>query len=276
MKTVLSFILIAFFFYCNAQTDTLYANQTHNLAIFFQSPIRQALAGSGNFTFSYNRDKPQYFGLLQASPGPGSNLLVLTIDGNVYSFALHYRKELLQTNRFIELNESIGHENQTLTFRKPQVTKDSTIPNIPDKKYQTKKKKYFEDVCTSLLQKNTRNLKSKGKDGMHLGLQNVVYRNREVFLVFGVKNKSGIDFELEYLKVFKVNGNKKRKSSYQKIGLEPVYVQAYPVMVKNNTDKRFVYVLPKFTLGDSERLLFEFQEKRGSRNVQLVVDKIVL
>jgi hypothetical protein len=30
-----------------------------------------------------------------------------------------------------------------------------------------------------------------------------------------------------------------------------------------------VYVVPKFTLGDSEKLLFELNEKRGSRTLNL-------
>lgn len=151
-----------------------------------------------------------------------------------------------------------------------------TVPRIQKKISHIKKKDYFENVSSSLLLKKTKTLKSKRKNGMGLGLQNIQYHNREVYLVFEIKNKSGIDFELEYLKVFEVNGNKRKKSSYQKIQLVPVYAHAYQIMIKNNTSKRFVYVVPKFTLCVSERLLLELKEKRGSRNVQLSLNKIVL
>ena len=63
----------------NAQTtsilDTIYANDTKNVALFFPEPIRQGITGSENFVFTYNREKEQYFGLLQAKQGKESNLL---------------------------------------------------------------------------------------------------------------------------------------------------------------------------------------------------------
>ena len=110
---------------------------------------------------------------------------------------------------------------------------------------------------------------------MRLALRNAQYLNREVFLVLEIGNHSGIDFELEFLKLFKVNGNNSRKSSFQRIEMIPIYVHAYPSLVNNNSKRCFVYVLPKFTLGYSETLLFELEEKRGSRNIRLGLRKIV-
>jgi len=275
MKTILAISLftsmISF-----AQTDTLYANQTHNLVLFFPTSIRQATPGSENFTFSYNRDTPQHFGLLQASPGANSNLLVVTNDGQVYSFALKYKEQLSQTNKYIRLEESIGHGMKVAKISRPKVVKDSMVRKKPRKTSNLRKADYFENLCSSLLQKNTKYLKSKRKDGMILRLEKTVYHNGEVYLVFEIKNRSGIDFELEYLKIFKLNGNPRRKSSFQKLKLAPVYAHYHPSMVKNQSDRRFVYVVPKFTLGDSEKLLFELNEKRGSRNVRLSLNKIVL
>mgnify|MGYP001795491121 CR=1 FL=1 len=253
----------------NAQTDTLYANQTHNLALFFPSPIRQATPGSENFTFSYNRDTPQHFGLLQASPGTNSNLLVITNDGHVYSFTLQYSKGMLRTNRFIGLDESIGHERPIVKIAKSELIQDLMMPETQKKTSHFRKADYFENLCSSLMLKNTQNLKSKKKGGMTLRLQNMVYHNREVYLVLEIANKSGIDFEVDYLKVFKVNGNKRRKSSFQKLQLIPVYAHNHPSMVNDLSKKRFVYVVPKFTFGDSENLQFELKEKKGSRMMDI-------
>ncbi|WP_299801214.1 DUF4138 domain-containing protein [uncultured Maribacter sp.] len=269
MKLICRLLLLFVICTGHAQSDTLYANNSHNVALFFPSPIRQAVSGSENFTFSYNRSIPQNFGLLQASPGPKSNLLVVTHDGQLYSFALHYRKKLSQTNKFIPINASIGHENQTMKVSKPQKVIDSTIVNSQKNASHSRKANHFEDLCSSLLLKNSKNLKSKRKDGLTLTLQNIEYHNREVYLVLDIANKSGIDFELDYLKMFKVNGNPSRKSSYQKLQLVPIYAHNYPIMVKNSKDKRFVYVVSKFTLGDSEKLLFELNEERGSRTLNL-------
>ena len=56
--------------------DTIYANASKNVALFFPSPIRQAIVGSENFVFSYDMEEPGYFGLLQGVEGVESNLLV--------------------------------------------------------------------------------------------------------------------------------------------------------------------------------------------------------
>ncbi|WP_317048430.1 hypothetical protein [Confluentibacter sediminis] len=70
--------------------DTIYANDQKNVALFFPKPIRQGITGASHFVFTYNREKEQYFGLLQAKPGTESNLLTITNDGKVYSYILKY------------------------------------------------------------------------------------------------------------------------------------------------------------------------------------------
>lgn len=223
MKNFLAILLFAPILFGHAQTDTLFANESHHLALFFPSPIRQAIAGSGNFTFSYNRGMPQHLGLLQAIPGKNSNLLVVTNDGQLYSFALQYRKKILQTYRFIGLGESVGSEGQTAKNIKSDVVMDSTPSKAPKKTSHFSRADYFENICAGLLNQDTKNLESKRKNGLALRLQNMTYHNFEVYLVFEIENSSGIDFELDYLKVFKSNGNTRRKSSFQKIRLVPSY-----------------------------------------------------
>ena len=91
---------------CSAQTnsqtnvvlDTIYANDTKNVALFFPEPIRQGITGSDNFVFTYNREKEQYFGLLQAKPGKDSNLLVINRNGSIFSYIVSYKKQLSKLN----------------------------------------------------------------------------------------------------------------------------------------------------------------------------------
>ena len=48
--------------------DTIFANESKIVALFFPAPIRQGITGAENFVFTYNREQEQHFGLLQASP----------------------------------------------------------------------------------------------------------------------------------------------------------------------------------------------------------------
>jgi hypothetical protein len=68
--------------------DTIYANVSNNVNLFFPSPIRQAIVGSEDFVFSYDRVEAVYFGLLQGVEGAERNLLVITSDHQIYAFVL--------------------------------------------------------------------------------------------------------------------------------------------------------------------------------------------
>lgn len=97
----------------------------------------------------------------------------------------------------------------------------------------------------------------------------MVYHGDEVYLVIEFANNSSIDFEIDYLNVYRTNGNKKRKASYQKLEQEIIHGFHFPSMVKNKNSKRFVITLPKFVLGDNEKLELELKELKGNRKMVL-------
>lgn len=263
MKKLL--IIFAVFYTCKSiyaqkSLDTIYANEYKNVAVFFPKPIRQATTGSPNFVFTYNREKEQYFGLLQAEEGKESNLLAITNDGEVYSYILKYKKELPQLNYFVGLRESIGNEVR-------KAIKDK--PSIPPISEAIKLEKFNRSFSKYLLRLTPDPITTKRKKGLKLQLQKMVYQGNQVYLVLEFKNNSGIDFEIDYLKAYRVNGNKKRKASYQKLEQQIIYSYEFPEIVKTNTKKRFVCVLPKFVLGAREKLEIELKELNGNRKMQI-------
>ncbi|MCK0156371.1 conjugative transposon protein TraN [Cellulophaga sp. F20128] len=264
MRTFILLYVIMISVFAKAQTskilDTIYANDTKNVALFFPEPIRQGITGSDNFVFTYNREKEQYFGLLQAKPGTESNLLTVTIDGNVYSYILKYSNILPKLNFFINKNESIGSEL-------PKEIKDSPITK-PVNEYANRITN-FQKFSEFLLKSNYENIETKREKGIKLQLQKMTYDASEVYLVFEVKNKSGIDFEIDYLNVYRTNGNKKRNASYQRLQQGVIYKHKMPYSIIDGEIQRFVYVIPKFVLGDNEKLLLELKELKGNRKVIL-------
>ena len=100
---ILIFLLLfsSFTTFASADPDTLYVNNYKAVALFFPSPIKQAITGNNHFTFTYNREAPQYLGLLQGIDGKDGNLLVITVDGNVFSYIVKYSDDLKQLTYFI-------------------------------------------------------------------------------------------------------------------------------------------------------------------------------
>ena len=129
---------------------------------------------------------------------------------------------------------------------------------------------YFQKFSEYLLNSKSEHIATKRKKGMKLRLQKMVYNASEVYIVIEVQNASGIDFKIDFLNIYRTNGNKKRKVSYQRLQQKVIYKHKMPSIIKDNKKKRFVFVLPKFVLGKNEKLQIELQELNGSRAVKLL------
>jgi Domain of unknown function (DUF4138) len=246
--------------FAQQKLDTIYANDKKNVALFFPNPIRQGITGADHFVFSYNREKEQYFGLLQATPGTESNLFTITKDGQVYSYILKYANKLSKLNYFISEKESIGNE-------KPKSIKQKPI--VKPTKEQVNRITYFQRFSEYLLNSKSEHIVTKHKKGVKLRLQKMFYNVSEVYLVIEIENKSNIDFEIDYLNIYRTNGNKKRKASYQSLQQKPIYKYKMPNIIRIGQSLQFVYVFPKFVLGDNEKLQIQFKELKGSRSITL-------
>jgi len=240
--------------------DTIYANDQKNVALFFPKPIRQGITGADHFVFTYNREKEQYFGLLQAKPGASSNLLTVTNDGSLYAYILQYAEKLPQLNYFLKEKEKIGNEKP----EKKQIKEEKRLVEI--KGYRLA---YFQRACTYLLHSKKEVIAKNQKGGVGLYLTKMVYDKSEVYLVIEIRNNSAINFDIDYLHIYQTNGIEERKASYQRLEKNVLYKHKMPKAVLNGLSKYVVYVLPKFVLGDKEKIMLELKELHGSRRVVL-------
>lgn len=256
-------ILMGLSLWTNAQAslDTIYANDKVTVALFFPHTICQGITGSENFVFTYNREKQQYFGLLQAQPGVDSNLLAITEDGQVYAYIIKYADSIPKLNYFISVSESIGRE-------KPLVKHTKNVMDTIGGELEDKTTPY-QSMSEQLLKISKKAISSRRKKGIVLKLLDLKYDKNKVYLVLEIKNRSEIDFEVDDLKVYVTSGHKKRKSSYQRLELPIRDQYKKPKRIRSGEHKRFVYVVPKFVLGDKEKLMIVLNELHGSRTVVL-------
>ncbi|TDN93344.1 uncharacterized protein DUF4138 [Salegentibacter sp. 24] len=188
--------------------DTIYANDQKNVALFFPEPIRQGITGSENFVFTYNREKGQYFGLLQAEPGKESNLLVVNRNGSVFSYIIKYREQLTKLNYFIPMSSSIGNERPIANDSLEVANSKSSIAN---------KHRYYDRFCSYLLDRKQRigRLK-KRKEGVALSVENIVFDKDELYFVIQITNNSSLDYDLNFLNLSIETRQKGKKKSLQK------------------------------------------------------------
>ena len=264
-NSVLIIAVICISAFAKAQTtkvlDTIYANDTKNVALFFPEPIRQGITGSDNFVFTYNREKEQYFGLLQAKPGKESNLLVVNINGSIFSYIVRYKKQLSKLNYFIPLSNSIGNE-------KP-IAKDSVLVESSEKLVDNSTY-YYQKFCSYLLNRKQRIGRIKKRnEGIILTVENIAFDKDELYFVIEIENNSTLDYDLNFLNLSIETRQKGKRKSLQRLYKEPIYKHNLPSKIKENETARFVYVLPKFSLSDDRRAILELNEKDGERNIEM-------
>ena len=247
----------------NTVLDTIYANDTKNVALFFPEPIRQGITGSDNFVFTYNREKEQYFGLLQAKPGKESNLLVVNRSGSIFSYIVSYKKQLSKLNYFIPLSNSIGNEKPIVTDSIQVETSEKSIDN---------RTYYYKKFCSYLLNRNQRIGRIKKRnEGIVLNVENIVFDKEELYFVIQIENNSTLDYDLNFLNLSIETRQKGKKKSLQSLNQEPIYKHNLPSKIAEGKMIRFVYVLPKFSLSNDRRAILELNEKDGERNIELKI-----
>lgn len=267
MKATILMIAVMLSAFAKAQSpvilDTIYANDTKNVALFFPEPIRQGITGSENFVFTFNREKEQHLGLLQAKPGKESNLLVINKNGAIFSYIVKYKAKLSKLNYFISETSSIGNENRVLENE----SKVEVLPKAP-----LSKRQYYERFCSYLLNKQQRiALKRKRNDGVILSLKNIVFDKEELYFVVEIKNNSSMDYDLNFLNLSVETRQKGKRKSLQRIYKEPLHKHRLPSKIKKGTTERLVYVMPKFSMSDERRVVLELNEKNGERDIKLKI-----
>lgn len=266
-NSILLATLILASFFAEAQSsssmDTIFANDQKNVSLFFPNPIRQGIVGSENFVFTYNREKEQYFGLLQAKPGEASNLLIINTNGSIFSYIVSYKEQLEKLNYFVPQSESIG-------FEQPKFTEKSDSTNVAN--MFTDKTFYYERFCSFLLTRKQHigNIQ-KRKNGIVLSLENIVFNKEELYFIIKIENKSTLDYDLNFLDISVQTRKQGKKKSIQRISKLPNFKYEVPTKVAEKEIKKMVYVLPKFSLGNDKMVILELNEKNGERNLKLKV-----
>ena len=267
MRLILFILSVFFFTFVEAQTteilDTIYANDSKNVALFFPEPVKQGITGSENFVFTYNREKEQYFGLLQAQPGKESNLLVINRNGSVFSYIVRYKAQLSKLNYFIPLSNSIGNENPKVADSIQTETSEKSIDNS---------RYYYQKFCSYLLDKRQYlGRYTRRNDGVILRVENIVFDKEELYFVIQIRNNSTLDYDLNFLNLSIETRQKGKKKSLQRLYQEPIFKHNLPSKIVKDKTVRFVYVMPKFSLSNDRRVILELNEKDGERNIEMKI-----
>lgn len=242
----------------SVHTDTLFVNEVQNTALFFHEPIKQAITGSNNFVFTYNRELQENFGLVQGSPGPDSNLIIISTRGSIYSFALKYAEKPDKLYHFISESARLG-----TIHGEPEVKK---LSKINDSLYVPKNDSLLRRIQNLPI---SQKLNYTIEYGIMLGVKNILFANNRIYYVMQVRNNSKLPYEINSLELTIQTRKKNRRKSMQQILKRPIECNKTSMTIAPGQTSSFVRAYDKFSISDDRRVLISMRETQGERNLSI-------
>jgi len=268
------------------------------VSVFFESKIINAKVGGPNFEVFYDDIKPTKLAIVKGFRGKNSNLMVHTEDNKFYSILLKYIDDVEKLTYHIQPSESVGTTldekliseadttNYTLTKEKKstlikeRVQKGEYIAPVKDESsylYNTDRMMFYKRHCSNLSNKKSQYKRTVFLESkVMLKLKNIKYNRNELYFIFELNNKSSLDYDINYVKIFKQAKVNNKRSADQIIAINKdqiVFKYNEPKRVKAKNKVEFIYVLKKFSINDDKNLIVEVSEQNGERNLFLNIAK---
>lgn len=130
------------------------------------------------------------------------------------------------------------------------------------------------DKCLQELRTKKRNIYSVGevKNKFELSMSNLYVHEDYMFFIFDLKNKSFIDYDIEFVKCFQRDIKKNKNAIQQETTIDPIYTKDFDTKIKGKHGNRLVLGFDKFTIPDNKIFEIELYEKGGGRHMKLAIE----
>lgn len=190
--------------------------------------------------------------LLVKAAVPGhqpTNLTVVTTDGAVYPFDVHYDSLPAATVfRFPAVKPSYNSIGRNLNlqdldfYSKMILSKKGTIGGIKDQRWD-----------------------------MQARVKGIFIQGEVLFFQLCIRNSSAIDFTPDFIRFYIRDKKKSKRTARQEIELKPIHTYGHVNSIPGNEERNCVFAFEKFTIPEAKYLYIEVMEKNGGRNLSLRV-----
>lgn len=174
-----------------------------------------------------------------------SNLQVITVDGKVYSFNVHY---------------SAKPEYLTIDLRKQDPFAPVTFDGIS---LNRKELEFYSGVVAALDPSFKK--ANDTKYGVELYLQGVYTKNDVLFFSYRLKNYNTLKYDIGSLRFYTRDKKTARRSAIRDNETIPLYV-SYVGKPEEPQGQTIVVALPKFSMAEDKLFAAELMEQNGDRN----------
>jgi conjugative transposon TraN protein len=182
---------------------------------------------------------------------PQTNISVITGDGTLTSFLVDYTEQPAVLNLSLAIE---GKKNSSCilseTVNEAEVQKYAKQASVSKGKISSIKDKRF---------------------GIRVKLNGLFIHGNIMYLRISIANKTNINYDIDQLRFYIRDQKKAKRTSTQEIEINPLYVKGDTAVIVGQTERVFVYAVPKFTIPDKKYLMIELMEKNGGRHLKIKV-----
>jgi len=174
-----------------------------------------------------------------------TNVSVITADGALYSFNVHYAAAPKQLNIVLQKEKAFVQA----------ASNEQELQNAVG--FIAKKKRSFFGLADR-------------HDEVHLILKGLYIQNDVLYFQLQMDNLSNVSYDIDAVSFVIKDKQKGKRTATQETPLQPVYTTGIQ-NIGANAKPDIIIALPKFTLPDNKYLLINITEKNGGRGLSLHV-----
>ena len=182
---------------------------------------------------------------------PQTNISIITADGTLTSFILDYAEQPSVLSLSLVPEETKNSSCMlSETFNEAEVQKYAKLASVSKEKNSSIKDKRF---------------------GICMKLNGLFIHDNIMYLRMSIANKTNINYDINQLRFYIRDQKKAKRTATQEIEINPLYVKDDTAVIVEQTERVFVYAVPKFTIPDKKYLVIELMEKNGGRHLKIKV-----
>ena len=190
-----------------------------------------------------------------------TNLTVITEDGGVFSFDVHYAET--PTVSTIDIS----------ALKQPAVGSGPTQPELAEgrvllQEVGREKPATVKRILSDIYRQNRVDVKGvrTKKYGIGVEVLGIYVHNDVIYVHTMISNETNISFEVDARQFFVADKKLAKRTAQQQTPLDILRVCNDPAVVRGHQRQRTVFALPKLTIPDDKVLLLEIIEKNGARH----------
>lgn len=182
-----------------------------------------------------------------------TNLTVVTAEGALYSFLLHFVPNPRLLNlKVADLEIPIQQIAQFEGGIKSQAKLKDAAQRIATKKEIVNK------------------LSDKGND-MGLYVQGIYISGDVLYFQVKLENNSRINYDVEQFRSYLTDSKQAKRTARQETPLIPLFSEGNDKRIEGNSSNTVVLAFDKFTIPNKKHMVLQVMEKNGGRNLELKI-----